>query len=143
MTQNKRTMDTGMVAPCGINCAVCYAHLTRKSGLCPGCNSEKEGKMGYCSRCKIKNCEKLKDIKSNSCVDCQDFPCQRIKNLDKRYSLRYRMSVIKNLQNIKEQGIKKFEESEKAKWSCKACQGIVCVHSGECIDCGKKRADQD
>ncbi len=49
------------------------------------------------------------------------------------------MSMIENLENIKEFGIRKFVRSEKVRWSCPECGGTICVHKGYCFGCGKKR----
>ena len=47
------------------------------------------------------------------------------------------MSMIENLENIEQQGIRKFVRNEKARWACPECGGIICVHRGFCSECGK------
>jgi len=49
------------------------------------------------------------------------------------------MSQIENLENIKKSGIKKFIKNEAARWACQKCDGVVCIHTGQCIDCGAKK----
>jgi len=46
------------------------------------------------------------------------------------------MSMIENLEFIKENGIKKFLEKEEDKWKCPRCGGIISCHNGICFDCG-------
>ena len=40
------------------------------------------------------------------------------------------MSMIENLNFIKEKGIKKFLEKEAVKWQCPECGGVICCHNG-------------
>lgn len=48
------------------------------------------------------------------------------------------MSMLENLENIEKQGIRAFVKTEKARWACKKCGGIVCVHRYVCSSCGEK-----
>ena len=124
-----------LVAPCGINCAVCRAYL-REKNPCPGCNVKSLNKPKTRLRCYIKICTKRK---SRFCFSCQDFPCFLIKRLDKRYRTKYGLSVVCNLLAIKKVGIKKFLKSERVKWACPKCGKTLCMHSDSCLFCGKKR----
>ena len=87
-------------------------------------------------RCKIKNCETFSNVKSKYCYSCAKFPCENLKHLDKRYQLKYKMSMIENLKNF---GIRKFVAGEKARWACSACGGTICVHKGHCQSCDKRK----
>lgn len=60
-----------------------------------------------------------------------------MKHLDKRYRTRYGMSVIDNLEIIKNAGIDEFLAHEKLKWTCSACGGTICIHKGLCINCSR------
>ncbi len=44
--------------------------------------------------------------------------------------------MLENLESIKNNGIKKFTDSEKKRWACEKCGGTVCVHRGYCLECG-------
>jgi hypothetical protein len=128
-----------LIAPCGMDCGVCLGYL-REKNRCPGCrniDSKKDPSISR-ARCRIKNCEKLKNTKSGFCYECKNFPCQRIKHLDKRYTTKYHMSEIENLETIRKSGIRKFLQIENKKWKCKKCGGTICCHRGACIVCGKK-----
>jgi hypothetical protein len=118
-----------LIAPCGMNCGICVAHL-REKNKCPGCRGSDKDKNISCVRCKIKNCSKLKKINSKFCFACKIFPCERILHLDKRYRTRYNMSMIENLGYIKDNGIRKFIKSENKRWKCP--QGVICVHNKKC-----------
>jgi predicted RNA-binding Zn-ribbon protein involved in translation (DUF1610 family) len=48
------------------------------------------------------------------------------------------MSMIENLKNIEENGIRSFIRDEKKKWTCPQCGELICVHSPQCLSCGRK-----
>ena len=81
--------------------------------------------------------ENFQKSKAKFCFECEVFPCDRLNHLDKRYRTKYNMSMIENLANIKKAGIGKFLESEKTRWTCKNCGGVICVHKKYCYNCGK------
>ncbi|KYK31565.1 MAG: hypothetical protein AYK22_02415 [Thermoplasmatales archaeon SG8-52-3] len=126
-----------LIAPCGMNCAICMAYLKEKN-KCPGCRDFNKDEPISIARCKIKNCEFLKIKKLKYCFECRDFPCGKIKHMDKRYQTKYHMSIIENLNNIKNSGIRDFIKNEKIRWACPQCGGPICVHRGLCYNCGKK-----
>jgi len=55
--------------------------------------------------------------------------------LDKRYRTKYHMSMIENLDYIKEFGMENFLTNEGAKWNCAKCGGAICCHNGLCLNC--------
>jgi hypothetical protein len=130
-------LKSSLLAPCGMNCGLCWAYQ-REKNKCAGCNSNSLDKPQYCLRCPIKYCEMHSGSKTKLCYACQDYPCKRIKHIDKRYRTKYGMSMIENLNSIKENGIRKFVETEKQKWICPNCKNIICVHKKTCIVCGKE-----
>ncbi len=132
-------MNQKLIAPCGMNCAICLGYL-REKNKCLGCREMSENKPFYCRKCIIANCEILKKNKWKYCSDkCEKFPCKRLKSLDKRYRTKYGMSMIENLKNIKKLGIRQFVRNEKVRWTCKNCGSIICVHRDVCQKCGEKR----
>lgn len=130
----KPKITSKLIAPCGMNCGICVAHL-REKNQCPGCNSNSKNKPIHCTGCVIINCEHVK--KHGYCHNCKKLPCRRLKQLDKRYSTKYNMSMLENLENIKTLGIRKFVNNEKARWKCPKCKGLICVHKKYCLDCKK------
>jgi hypothetical protein len=121
-----------------MNCGICRAYL-REKNRCPGCRLFSAKKPVSIARCKIKNCGVIQKGKAKFCFECGDFPCDRLKHLDKRYRTKYNMSMIENLGNIKNLGIKIFLKNEDIRWTCSRCGGTICVHKGYCIDCGEKK----
>ena len=128
-----------MIAPCGMNCALCSGFLREKK-ICSGCLSDDPDMPGYCERCIIRNCENLKKAKRPYCFDCETYPCARMKRLDKRYRSKYGMSMLENLAHIRDLGIRSFVQKEKERWICRQCGGIVSVHRRECLYCGTEKS---
>jgi hypothetical protein len=126
--------DISMIAPCGMNCGICLAHM-RDRNRCMGCWSENESKPYHCSICSIRLCENLLKTDSKFCYDCTKFPCTRLKQLDKRYRLKYNMSMIENLASIAKIGLENFIQTEHDRWKCNSCGSMICVHTGNCLKC--------
>jgi hypothetical protein len=132
-------MEEILIAPCGMNCGICSAYLADKYDL------KKQGiNKGYCSGCRPrakncafmkKSCELLGKGKVQFCFECIDFPCAHLERLDKRYSTKYHMSMIDNLNYIKEHGMKKFLKQQNDKWQCPDCGAVICCHDGICYNC--------
>ncbi|MFH1435058.1 MAG: hypothetical protein ABIJ56_05000 [Pseudomonadota bacterium] len=59
-----------------------------------------------------------------------------MKQLDKRYSTKYGMSMLENLGIIKKSGIRHFVKLEKQRRACAKCGEIICVHDAGCVHCG-------
>ncbi|MFH1197316.1 MAG: DUF3795 domain-containing protein [bacterium] len=131
-------LKSSLIASCGMNCGLCHGYQ-RDKNTCAGCNSDSLNKPNYCIGCHIKNCDMLTSSKSKYCFGCTKYPCIRLKKLDKRYKIKYGMSMIENLNKIKEIGIRKFTQLEKQKWTCPNCGSIICVHRENCLVCGTKR----
>jgi predicted RNA-binding Zn-ribbon protein involved in translation (DUF1610 family) len=126
-----------MIAPCGINCNVCIAHLRPKKP-CPGCNSlDQAAKPSHCTKCRLKYCEQLPDAENAYCYQCAEFPCVRMWNLDRRYVSKYGLSPIANLERIRALGIVQFIEEENNKWMCPNCGEKLCMHRNACLSCGQ------
>lgn len=132
-------MEEVLIAPCGMNCALCAAYLFKQMDLnkrgfhrtyCPGCIPR--GKN--CTHM-VDDCELLGNGLVRFCFECESYPCKRLKALDKRYRTKYHVSMIENLNSIKENGIKNFLKTEEQKWLCPKCGGTICCHNGLCLDC--------
>jgi hypothetical protein len=129
------SIDPILIAPCGINCRLCYAYI-REKNHCPGCRGDDSQKMKSCLACRIKNCEKLMEGDFKYCYECDTFPCMLVKHLDKRYRTKYGTQPIENLIWIKTEGIERFVESENMKWTCPECGVMLCMHKPQCLTCG-------
>ena len=129
-------MKNANIAPCGVLCDLCLG-FQRTRNRCVGCIGF-GNKPYHCTVCSIKACPEKHGKEDMLCIDCDKFPCRRIKDLDKRYTTRYGESPVKNLQSIKELGVKEFIKKEKAKWICSNCGHLLCVHRELCLICGSK-----
>ncbi len=127
-----------MIAPSGMTCGICVAYL-RDKNICKGCWSNNGHKSKSCLNCSIKNCVLLEKTNSKFCYACAKFPCIRLKQLDKRYRLKYNMSMIENLQYIEKFGLENFELKESSRWKCATCGGTVCVHLRYCLKCNDQK----
>jgi hypothetical protein len=128
----KNPVRTTLIAPCGMDCAICRAFL-REKNRCRGCYAPDR----QCNKnCSIFACEQVRD---KFCHTCTGFPCKRLRQLDERYRKKYGMSMIDNLVTIRDHGIREFVRIERDRWICKACGGTIDVHHGKCVVCGKVR----
>ena len=127
------------LAPCGVNCFACYVHLKNRKA-CNGCLGSDINKPERCKKCEIKGCATEKGFLR--CFDCGAFPCIRIKRLDKTYREKYRVGLIENALKARDNGITSFQETEKIRWTCKACGGIISQHDSQCSECGKTKEER-
>ncbi len=136
-------MDEELIAPCGMNCGICSSYLSMKNDLkstgimrsyCDGCRPRDKN----CAFMK-KQCELLGSGSVQYCFECEEFPCRNLKHLDKRYSTLYRMSMIENLEFIRDKGMAAFLQKEEEKWKCPECGAVICCHNGICYSCGLEK----
>ncbi len=137
MAENlKNGMHAGLIAPCGLNCALCYAHL-RKKNTCGGCRGN-ENLPASCVRCIIRGCDKREGSGADFCYVCADYPCAKLKALDKRYRTKYATDIRENQRTIKTQGLDAFLSQQKQRWTCPKCDSLICMHRGTCDTCAPK-----
>jgi hypothetical protein len=133
------TMDSDLIAPCGMNCSLCIAYQFKEKDF-----NKKGFHRSYCQGCipRGKNCTHMGDRCETLgkgmirfCFECGAYPCQRLKSLDKRYRTKYHMSMIENLDFIRNHGLEEFQKKESATWSCPECGESICCHNGLCLNC--------
>ncbi len=134
-TVQSKSMTVNLIAPCGINCGVCRAHLRAKN-TCPGCRAEDADKPKTRVICKIKTCETFVKSKLDYCFECDQFPCAVLLHLNKRYRTKYSTSPVANLLAIHKRGMSKLLRNEAKKWTCRQCSGLLCMHDPFCPACG-------
>ncbi len=115
------TISKNLIAPCGMNCAICRAHL-REHNPCHGCRDAEQNKPTTRVACRLRRCAQRRGI----FCDCAEFPCDPLNHLDQRYRTRYGMSEIENLIYIRNHGVEKFLANERTKWVSE--RGTLCVH---------------
>jgi hypothetical protein len=128
-----------LVAPCGMNCTLCASYQALKNDV-----NSKGLRISTCKGCRPRNkqcafikkrCPKMLKGEVKFCFECTDFPCHTLETLSARYKVRYRMSMIENLQCIKEKGMAKFLKAQAEQWRCSRCGGTICCHNGLCFNC--------
>jgi len=126
-----------LIAPCGINCGVCFVYLREKNNCC-SCLSTGTNKPAHCSKCRIKFCDEHDKSEFRYCYECHKFPCTRLKGFDKRYIKKYHLSLIQNLKYINKYGVLQFINIENEKWKCNNCGEVLSVHKDSCLKCGSE-----
>ncbi len=140
-------MNKDHIAPCGMNCSLCIAYQFKENDI------NKQGfHKSYCSGCIPRGencthmgdrCELLGEGKIRFCFECDCYPCKRLKALDKRYRTKYHMSMIDNLNFIKNFGLTAFLAREEIKWRCSECGAMICCHNGLCLTCDLQKLLQN
>jgi len=127
----KNPFRTTLIAPCGMDCAICGAFLQEKNRRngCAAANSKGS------RNCTLASCRQVKERYRHT---CEEFPCRRLKQLDKRYRTKYHMNMLENLAAINKDGIRAFVKSERERWTCTTCGGTIDVHHYRCSACGKE-----
>jgi len=126
-----------LIAPCGMNCAICSRYLAYVNNLkrsqCIGCRP-KNKRCAYL----FKKCTGINNTSKGDavfCFECGQYPCEQIKRIDARYRNNYGMSMINNLEYIKDKGIGKFIKEQYKKYRCAKCGGLISIHNGKCFRC--------
>ncbi len=126
-----------LIAPCGMNCAVCSRYLSYVNNLkrrqCIGCRPRNERCAYLFGKCRGINHAARGD--AAFCFECAYYPCPQINRVDDRYRKNYNMSFIENLEYIKSMGIGKFIEEQYEKYRCSNCGGLISIHNRKCFNC--------
>ena len=135
-------LNKELIAPCGMNCGICSSYLAHKNSIprkvvsnCIGCRARDK----QCAFLKKKCRDDLKLLKGDIeyCFECNYFPCEYLVKLDKSYRIKFGMSMIDNLNEIKKKGIDIFIEKQENKYKCPKCNNLISVHSKKCFACDK------
>ncbi|MDR1795102.1 MAG: DUF3795 domain-containing protein [Erysipelotrichaceae bacterium] len=127
-----------MIAPCGMDCALCYGFQVGQYDLnhkgfhnksCLGCRSEGHQCKHFKPDCPIKT------QSVSFCFECPDYPCPALKSLDYRYRQKNHMSLLENLKMIQKEGLDAFVTSQDQKWTCEKCGALRCCHKSLCLNC--------
>ena len=133
-------LNQELIAPCGMNCGICSSYLAYKNSLkgkgfpnCKGCRARNKKCAFLKKRCK----DDLKLLKGEIqfCFECNCYPCDVLTGLDDRYRQRFDMSMIDNLNEIKNKGINYFIKNQYKKYKCPKCGNLISVHSKKCFNC--------
>jgi len=130
-----------LMAPCGMNCALCSSYRAYAHGL-----TKKAGKISHCIGCRPRgkkcayikgSCEKLGQGTLEYCFECATFPCPHLEQLDGRYRKNYSYSMVDTLRDIASRGIAEALKIQRERYRCPRCGGVICVHNGKCYSCDK------
>ena len=136
----KDLIRADMIAPCGLDCALCKRALA-ETNPCPGCHGPDQDKPEFCAvKCGIILCRKRAENGYVYCDECPDYPCPDVREKEDRYTSKYPLyeSPGKNLRDIRKDGMTAFLENERRQRTCKDCGHIISVHTGICSGCGKQ-----
>ena len=118
-----------------MNCGICKRYLAYSRGI-----PKEKGKISHCSGClpRDKNCFIKRGYNNLSlgefkfCFECDYVPCENLDRIDRRYKKLYDMSMVENLKELREKGMKQFLESQEEKYECPKCGDVISVHDGKC-----------
>ncbi len=139
--KNSVSIKKELIAPCGMNCAICSKYLAYanklKKAKCPGCRPSMKKCTYLFGKCLGIN-SSLKDISTSKfCFECELYPCKEINRMDKRYKKNYKMSVRENLEAIKNNGITQFIDAQYKNYKCQNCGRLISIHNKKCFKCHK------
>jgi len=133
----KKPVSEELIAPCGMNCAICSKYLAYVNNLnrsqCVGCRPRNEGCAYLFDKCTGINHAKEGNLVF--CIECSQYPCKQIDRMDARYRKEYNMSVKDSLEAIKKTGISEFIEEQYIKYRCSKCGGMISIHNRKCFKC--------
>ncbi len=139
---HQNSHELNLAGPCGLYCGNCRHYLARTKGLL----KEKHLKDG-CKGCRIqdkkcawvkRDCALLRKKQITFCFECKDFPCANLEKLSQRHLRDENISLIDNLQRIKNIGTIQWLREQEEAWKCPRCGGSLCITDKECYDCGYK-----
>jgi len=139
MQQGKFTSE--LIAPCGMNCGICKRYLAYSRGM-----PKEKWKVSHCLGCLPRNkncfikrgCKKLAKNEIRFCFECDEMSCANLNRLNRRYRKRYDMSMVENLNELKENGMKQFLKIQGERYKCPECGDVISVHDRTCYACGHR-----
>lgn len=133
------TIKKELIAPCGMNCAICSKYLAYVNKLnksqCSGCRPSDKKCTYLFKKCSGINSFLKGNATANFCFECDLYPCKEIDRMDKRYKNNYHMSVKENLDTIRNSGIANLIEDQFKKYRCPKCTGLISIHNKKCFKC--------
>lgn len=142
-------MDTRYDTVCGLYCGACRAVQANEVGpaaveavakewgrepeqlVCHGCKSDVLA--SFCRDCVFKSCAAKKGIEH--CFECGDFPCAVLIEFRDDQAVHH-SAVVRNSEALREQGVEKWLEGQKERWSCPACGTRFWWYAKTCAACG-------
>jgi hypothetical protein len=138
---------TALLAPCGMDCAVCSGYLAYTHQL-----PKHRGAISHCQGCRARSkhcaylkshCVPLSQHEVTFCHECADFPCARLQKFDARYRSTYGFSPIESLTTIATSGTDALIAEQQLRCGCPKCGDLRSVHNGRCYGCETVRHWRD
>lgn len=137
--KNTKPNSKELIAPCGMNCAICSRYLAYVNKLdrsqCPGCQPGNKQCSYLFEKCSGINGALKGNATARFCFECDQYPCKQINRMDDRYRSNYEMSVKDNLECIKKIGVEKFTKEQSKKYRCSKCGSFISIHNRKCFKC--------
>ena len=127
-------IDANMLAPCGLNCMLCYRHLGKKP--CPGCRARESQPDEYQRKCVMRACVTARGL--FSCAACNERPCKRMKTFGKRYREGYGVDLAADAAKIRDVSTETFLREQIIAHTCDVCGHLINMHDGICSGCGRQ-----
>jgi hypothetical protein len=130
-----------LIAPCGMNCAICSRYLAYATNLkrsqCVGCRPGNKKCSYLFEKCTGTNSNLNGNATATFCFKCDQYPCKQINRMDDRYRKNYMTSIKDNLECIDKNGIDKFIQEQYKKNRCSKCGQLISIHNRKCFKCGQ------
>ncbi len=137
--KNANPISEELIAPCGMNCAICSRYLSHVNNLkksqCTGCRPGNRKCSYLFEKCTGINSVLKGNATAVFCFECDQYPCKQINRMDDRYRSNYEMSVKDNLECIEKTSVDKFAEEQYRKHRCLKCGGLISIHNRKCFKC--------
>jgi hypothetical protein len=128
-----------LIAPCGMNCAICSRYLSFLNNLkrssCSGCRPANKKCSYLFQKCAGINRNLKGNATARFCFECGQYPCKQINRMDERYRNNYEMSVKENLECIDKMGVEYFAKKQSDKYRCPKCGCLISIHNRKCFNC--------
>ena len=127
-------IEANMLAPCGLNCLLCYRHLGKNP--CPGCRARLSEPDTYQRKCVMRAC--VLERGYFSCADCGERPCKRVKAFGKRYREGYGVDLAADAVRLRVIGAEALLREQIASHTCTICSHLIDLHFGRCSGCARQ-----
>ncbi len=139
--KKQNPIKENLIAPCGMNCAICSKYLAYVNNLnksqCSGCRPSNKKCIYLLGKCTGINNSIEGTAIAKFCFECGQYPCKEIYRMDTRYRKNYKMSVKGNLDTIKNHCLADFVKSQYKEYHCSKCDGLISIHNKKCFKCDK------
>jgi len=122
---------TTLIAPCGMDCAICMAHLRTKNP-CGDCYTPERQRR---RNCPIFTCGKVKGRYHHT---CDTFPAVGLSSWTNDTGRDWHEYALRTPQRSVWMASVAFVKNERERWTCQECGGTIDVHHWCCFSLWKK-----